>query len=76
MMAKAEFVHVVCRCGDLTCQAASDMIAIWVLPLSANTANGGPQPVVPKKKGRGGRPRSHAACIILAEDLRKAIRRP
>jgi hypothetical protein len=52
-----------------------EMIAKWVLPLSANTASGGPQPVVPKKKGRGGRPRSHAACIILAEDLRQAIKR-
>ncbi|KAL0054979.1 hypothetical protein WJX82_005407 [Trebouxia sp. C0006] len=66
---------VVERCGDLTCPAAMEMIAKWVLPLSANTASGGPQPVVPKKKGRGGRPRSHAACIILAEDLRQAIKR-
>ncbi|DBA97354.1 TPA: hypothetical protein ACH3X1_015089 [Trebouxia sp. C0004] len=66
---------VVERCGDLTCPAAMEMIAKWVLPLSANTASGGPQPVVPKKKGRGGRPRSHAACIILADDLHRAIKR-
>lgn len=51
------------------------MLAKWVLPMSANTPNGGPQPVVPKKKGRGGRPRSHAACVILAQDLRQAIMR-
>ena len=63
------------RCGDVACEAAADMMAKWVLPLAANTVNGGPQPSIPKKKGRGGRPRSHAACIILAEDLRKAIKR-
>ena len=61
------------RCGSLMGESAQSMLAKWVLPLASNTAEGGPQPIVPKKKGRGGRPRSHAACTILAEDLRKAV---